>query len=242
MVRPARVADASEIARLWTDVFVRDQGIPRPPWSESDVRAAAATGDVFVAEQHQRVIGAVALVEHGAGLASVTHAGESQVLWLAVEQSSRRSGAAAALLARCAACARDRGDAAIVLWTRPPMRAAQSLYRQLGYVRAPDRDRVLGGGRQLTYRLALGPGSTPPVSDTVEALILDLLEWMGPNPRPYADVLEAWRTSCPRLPVWEDANDRGFIERHHEPGRGALVSVSATGAEHLRQYRQRQPR
>jgi ketosteroid isomerase-like protein len=78
----------------------------------------------------------------------------------------------------------------------------------------------------------------PPGSDTVDTLILDLLEWMGPNPRPYAEVLEAWRTSCPRLPVWEDANDRGFIARHRVPGGGALVSVSAAGAEHLRKHRQ----
>jgi hypothetical protein len=79
-------------------------------------------------------------------------------------------------------------------------------------------------------------------SDTVDTLILDLLEWMGPNPRPYADVLEAWGTSCPRLPVWEDASDRGFIARHRAPGRGALVSVSAAGAEHLRTHRQPSPR
>jgi hypothetical protein len=70
------------------------------------------------------------------------------------------------------------------------------------------------------------------VRDTVDSLILDLLEWMGPEPRPYAEVLEAWRTSCPRLPVWEDANDRGFIAR-----RGRLVAVSAAGAEHLRSHR-----
>jgi hypothetical protein len=80
------------------------------------------------------------------------------------------------------------------------------------------------------------------VPDTVETLILDLLEWIGPNPRPYGEVLEAWRTSCPRLPVWEDANDRGFIRRHHAPGHGALVSVSAAGAEHLRRHRQPSPR
>lgn len=76
-----------------------------------------------------------------------------------------------------------------------------------------------------------------PASETVDALILDLLEWMGPNPRPYAEVLEAWRTSCPRLPVWEDAGDRGFIARHRSPGRGALISVSAAGAKHLREHR-----
>jgi D-3-phosphoglycerate dehydrogenase len=76
-----------------------------------------------------------------------------------------------------------------------------------------------------------------PESAGVESLILDLLEWIGPNPRPYAEVLEAWRTSCPRLPVWEEASDRGFVVRHHAPGRGVLVSVSAAGAEHLRRHR-----
>jgi hypothetical protein len=83
----------------------------------------------------------------------------------------------------------------------------------------------------------LSQATGPPASDTVDALILDLLEWMGPNPRPYAEVLEVWRTSCPRLPVWEEANDRGFIARHHAPGRGALVVVSDAGAKHLRKQR-----
>jgi len=46
---------------------------------------------------------------------------------------------------------------------------------------------------------------------TVVALILDLLEWIGPQTRPYREVMEAWRTSCPRLPVWEEAQERGFI-------------------------------
>jgi hypothetical protein len=73
--------------------------------------------------------------------------------------------------------------------------------------------------------------------EPVDALILDLLEWVGPTPRPYDEVMEAWRTSCPRLPVWEDANDRGFIDRRHEPGRGSLVSVSPAGTAHLRRHR-----
>jgi hypothetical protein len=86
------------------------------------------------------------------------------------------------------------------------------------------------------------PSTDPPVSDTVETLVLDLLEWVGPNPRPYSEVIEAWRTSCPRIPIWEDANDRGFISRHHQPGHGTLVSVTATGAEHLRKQREPSPR
>ena len=74
-------------------------------------------------------------------------------------------------------------------------------------------------------------------SDTVESLILDLLEWLGREPRSYAEAQEAWRTSCPRLPVWEEANERGFVSRCQEPGRGLLISVSDAGAEHLRRHR-----
>ncbi len=88
----------------------------------------------------------------------------------------------------------------------------------------------------------LRQSTAPPVPGTVDTLILDLLEWIGPNPRLYAEVLDAWRTTCPRTPVWEDANDRGFIARHHAPGRGALVSASAAGAEHLRKHCQPSPR
>ena len=75
------------------------------------------------------------------------------------------------------------------------------------------------------------------MSDTVDALILDLLQWIGPDSRPYVEVLDAWRTSCPRLPVWEDANDCGFVTSHYEAGRGRLISVSPTGQEHLRAHR-----
>jgi hypothetical protein len=73
------------------------------------------------------------------------------------------------------------------------------------------------------------------MDEVVENLILDLLEWMSPNPRAYAEVLEAWRTSCPRLPVWEEANDRGFIARSRAPGRG-LITVSEAGRDHLRSH------
>ena len=81
------------------------------------------------------------------------------------------------------------------------------------------------------------------VPDAVDALILDLLEWIGPEPPLVRDeVQEVWRTSCPRhCRVWEDANDRGFLARHHEPGRGRLIAVSPAGAAHLRRHRAAMP-
>lgn len=67
------------------------------------------------------------------------------------------------------------------------------------------------------------------MSEPLDDLILDLLEWIGPRPRSYAEVLDAWRTSCPRLPVWEEASDRGLIVREPGAGGDAFVSVSPAG-------------
>ena len=72
---------------------------------------------------------------------------------------------------------------------------------------------------------------------SIEPLILDLLEWIGPGARPYSEVIEAWRTSCPRLPVWEEANARGYVTRTHAAGGVAEVAVSEAGSAHLRANR-----
>lgn len=73
--------------------------------------------------------------------------------------------------------------------------------------------------------------------DPVDALVLDLLEWIGTGPRPYQEVMEAWRTSCPRLPVWETANERGFVDQVHVPGKPAQVVVTARGLTAVRARR-----
>jgi hypothetical protein len=62
----------------------------------------------------------------------------------------------------------------------------------------------------------------------VDSLILDLLHWLTTGDRTYDQVLDAWRTSCPRLPVWEDANDRGLVASEYRNGR-TFVRASALG-------------
>jgi D-3-phosphoglycerate dehydrogenase len=71
------------------------------------------------------------------------------------------------------------------------------------------------------------------MTDPLEPLILDLLEWIGTGSRPYAEVMDAWRTSCPRLPVWEEANVRGLLRQLHESGDVARVALSPSGLERL---------
>ena len=70
-------------------------------------------------------------------------------------------------------------------------------------------------------------------TDAAISLILDFLEWLGPEPRPYAEVMEAWRTSCPRLPIWEDAIDDGLVIRRRDDQRQAVVEVTPLGRQRL---------
>jgi D-3-phosphoglycerate dehydrogenase / 2-oxoglutarate reductase len=63
----------------------------------------------------------------------------------------------------------------------------------------------------------------------VDALILDLLESLAVRDRSYGEAMDAWRTSCPKLPVWEEANDRGLIEREEAGGR-SVVRIRPSGS------------
>ena len=72
------------------------------------------------------------------------------------------------------------------------------------------------------------------MGDAPVALVLDLLDWLSTRPRPYAEVMAAWRTSCPRLPVWEDAVDGGLVIEEKQAGGGLVVRPSARGRELLR--------
>jgi hypothetical protein len=65
-----------------------------------------------------------------------------------------------------------------------------------------------------------------------KALVLDLLEWIGERPRTYAETMAAWRTSCPRLPVWEDALDHGLIACTID-GSTEIVEVTKDGVAFL---------
>ena len=74
------------------------------------------------------------------------------------------------------------------------------------------------------------------MTETVEALVLDLLEWLSRQDRSYEQTMDAWRTSCPKLPVWEEANDRGLVCMESRNG-GSSVRVTPAGFELLKKFR-----
>ena len=65
------------------------------------------------------------------------------------------------------------------------------------------------------------------MTDAPDALVLDFVEWVAAGPRRYSDVMDAWKTSCPRLTIWEDAIDSGLVQRCRIDGE---LSIEATAA------------
>jgi len=57
--------------------------------------------------------------------------------------------------------------------------------------------------------------------------MLQFLAWVADRPRSYADAMEAWRSTCPRLSVWEDAIIEGFVRI--ENGAGRAVTLTPRG-------------
>jgi D-3-phosphoglycerate dehydrogenase len=74
------------------------------------------------------------------------------------------------------------------------------------------------------------------MTETFDNLILDLLEWIWRKERTYQETIDAWRTSCPMLPIWEDANDRGLVEMGSANGR-SVVRATPAGRALLRKKR-----
>ncbi|HKV04492.1 MAG TPA: hypothetical protein VJO53_05210 [Candidatus Acidoferrales bacterium] len=69
------------------------------------------------------------------------------------------------------------------------------------------------------------------MDSTTHTLTIQMLAWLGDRPRTYDETMEAWRTSCPRLSIWEDAcND-------HLVAVGAAVTLTARGRAMLERFR-----
>lgn len=77
--------------------------------------------------------------------------------------------------------------------------------------------------------------ATADLPANTRALVLDLVEWLSLRPREYHEVMAAWRTSCPRLTVWEDAMEAGVVEQQHLPDGATVVRPTRRGRALLRE-------
>jgi predicted Zn-dependent protease len=66
--------------------------------------------------------------------------------------------------------------------------------------------------------------SEPPSCVPPSLIMLQFLAWVADRPRTYADTMAAWRSTCPRLSVWEDAVIDGLVRVANEPGRSVRLT------------------
>ena len=74
------------------------------------------------------------------------------------------------------------------------------------------------------------------MSEAADTLVLDFVEWIAREPQLYSEVIAIWRTSCPRLTIWEDATDGGYVLRETIAGFGIVVTVTEGGEKLLRAH------
>ena len=67
------------------------------------------------------------------------------------------------------------------------------------------------------------------MSEAMHHLTLQFLGWLAERPRSYAETMEAWRTSCPRLSVWEDATIAGLVALAPGADKRAIVTLTVQG-------------
>jgi len=80
----------------------------------------------------------------------------------------------------------------------------------------------------------------PKTIDAAPRLLLQFLAWVADRPRTYDETMDAWRTSCPRISVWEDALIDGLVAAADAPGGGQgekRVVLTPAGRAHLQDAR-----
>jgi hypothetical protein len=67
------------------------------------------------------------------------------------------------------------------------------------------------------------------MSDAPILLMRQFLAWVDEQPRSYAETMAAWRTTCPRLSVWEDATLEGLVRLTGVAGGATMVELTERG-------------
>ncbi len=100
---------------------------------------------------------------------------------------------------------------------------------------APGRAAAIGAAVRYSVPIEESTMSDAPNRETASLIMIQFLAWVADRPRSYADAMEAWRSSCPRLSVWEDAIIEGLVQL--ENGGSRAVSLTRRGRAMLEKAR-----
>jgi ribosomal protein S18 acetylase RimI-like enzyme len=106
-----------------------------------DVAHRAASAQVLVAVDRNRLLGGVTLAFHDSPMCELGGPGDAEIRMLAVDPAAHGRGVGSALAAACVERARaESGTKRVVLCSQQSMTTAHRVYGRLGFERAPELD------------------------------------------------------------------------------------------------------
>lgn len=155
-IGPVTRGELERVAELVVSTYVDGEFIDADsPYLRElrDVRARSREADLLVARVHGRVVGTVTFCWPGTRWAEISRPGEAEFRMLAVARPSQGQGIGRSLVQECLRRSAAGGARATVISSVPAMRVAGRMYRQMGFVRTPERDWAPRPGVDLvTYR------------------------------------------------------------------------------------------
>ncbi len=139
-IREAGVDELEALAELTAAEYARHGVTDDYRAQILDIGRRAAVAVVLVALDDGELAGGLTYVPGPGPYATFDREDEAGIRMLAVAPSHRRRGVARALVDACLERARAEGRTRISLHTMTTMTAAQSLYRSMGFRRAPETD------------------------------------------------------------------------------------------------------
>ena len=140
-IRGATVQDYPAISELTWAAYI-DAGHIRPAsdYAQALTDIPGRAEGLYVAECDGQIAGSVNIALPGSQLAEVAYDNELEFRMLAVDPEFQGQGIGRALVTHALTMARRRNLAAVAITTMTSMTAAQQMYHDMGFHRAPDRD------------------------------------------------------------------------------------------------------
>jgi ribosomal protein S18 acetylase RimI-like enzyme len=159
-IREALPAELAAAGELTASVY-REESLAEPTYlprlADAAARhAAEGAWQLIALDATGELVGAAVYTVAGSEFADIAAGQEAEIRMLATAASARGRGVGQALVLDCVRRARQDQRPALVLSTKPAMKAAQRLYARLGFARTPERDWEYAPGKGLlTFRLVI---------------------------------------------------------------------------------------
>jgi putative acetyltransferase len=230
-LRPYRPDDAPALLALFRDtirrVNIRDYSLAQvAAWASDGIDTVVWFGRftgryVPVAEEAGRPVGFAELESNG------------HIDRVYVSADHQRRGIGRQLLDAVVAEARRVGLDR--LFTEASI-TARPFFEAHGFTTLAPQVVTCRGAEFVNYRMErvigephVGVGAGGATPEPVSLLMIQFLDWVASRPRTYAAAMDAWRTSCPRLSVWEDALIGNLIRVGEVDAGGAEVALTSRG-------------